>query len=156
CLPEARTITDKMQMQGEPVTLSNIESNIKKNFNIKEGEPENTLMKIILFPFRLIGLLLTAIGKVLDPLSDVIRILVGVVIILAGVSMVFALVVTGGILFGMFAGGVFSTPWLPGFRELDLPVHVFTAAFPGWIALAAGVAALIPCIFLILLGASAI
>jgi phage shock protein PspC (stress-responsive transcriptional regulator) len=32
-LPEARTITDKIQMQGEPVTLSNIESNIKRNFH---------------------------------------------------------------------------------------------------------------------------
>jgi phage shock protein PspC (stress-responsive transcriptional regulator) len=29
-LPEARSLTDKMEMQGEPVTLSNIESTIKK------------------------------------------------------------------------------------------------------------------------------
>jgi phage shock protein PspC (stress-responsive transcriptional regulator) len=30
-LPEAKTLTDKMEMQGQPVTLSNIESNIKKS-----------------------------------------------------------------------------------------------------------------------------
>ena len=36
-LSEARTITDKMQMQGEPVTLSNIESNIKKEFQYQRG-----------------------------------------------------------------------------------------------------------------------
>ncbi|NJN41913.1 MAG: PspC domain-containing protein [Flammeovirgaceae bacterium] len=29
-LPEAKTITEKMRMQGEPVTLSNIESTVKK------------------------------------------------------------------------------------------------------------------------------
>jgi len=34
-LPAAVTITDKMEMQGEPVTLSNIESNLKKNFKTK-------------------------------------------------------------------------------------------------------------------------
>ncbi|HEU5145856.1 MAG TPA: PspC domain-containing protein, partial [Chryseosolibacter sp.] len=67
CLPEARTLTDKMQMQGEPVTLSNIESNIKRNFNIREGEPESTMTKILLFPFRLIGLLLTALGRLIEP-----------------------------------------------------------------------------------------
>lgn len=31
-LPEARSITERMQMQGEPVTLSNIESTVKKKF----------------------------------------------------------------------------------------------------------------------------
>ena len=50
--PEAKSITEKMQMQGEPVTLSNIESNIKKSFNVDEGK-ENAFVKILLFPFRL-------------------------------------------------------------------------------------------------------
>jgi phage shock protein PspC (stress-responsive transcriptional regulator) len=155
-LPEARTITDKMQMQGEPVTLSNIESNIKRNFNIREGESENTLTKIILFPFRLIGLLLTALGNIIEPLADVVRVVIGVLIILVGVSLVFSIVVTAAVLFGLFAGGVFATPWMTEFHEMDLPIEVFTRAFPGWIAIAGTVAALIPSIFLILLGASTI
>ena len=155
-LSEARTITDKMQMQGEPVTLSNIESNIKKNFNIREGDPESTLTKILLFPFRLLGLLLTALGKIIEPLVDIVRVLLGVMIILVGVSLVFSIVVTAGVLFGMFAGGVISTPWINEFNEMDLPIEVFTRAFPGWIAIAGVVAALIPSIFLILLGASTI
>ena len=156
CLPEARTLTDKMQMQGEPVTLSNIESNIKRNFNIREGEAESTLTKILLFPFRLIGLILTALGKMIGPLADLLRVVVGVIIVLMGISMVFSIVVTAGVLFGLFAGGVFSTPWLSDFNDMDLPVEVFTRAFPGWVALAGIVAALVPSIFLILLGASAI
>ena len=152
-VPEARTITDKMQMQGEPVTLSNIESNIKKNFNIKEGE-ESALTKILLFPFRLIGLILTGLGRILDPLVDVVRVIIGVMIILMGVGLVFSIVVTAGILFGLFAGGVFSTPWMAEFH--DIPMEIFTRAFPGWIAVAAVLAALVPSIFIILLGASAI
>jgi len=35
-LPEARSITERMQMQGEPVTLSNIESNIKKKRTVRK------------------------------------------------------------------------------------------------------------------------
>jgi hypothetical protein len=45
-LPEAKTLTDKMEMQGQPVTLSNIESNIKKSLKVEGGE-ENILVKIL-------------------------------------------------------------------------------------------------------------
>lgn len=155
-LPEARSLTDKMQMQGEPVTLSNIESNIKKKFNIKEGETESTLAKILLFPFRLIGLILTGLGKSIEPVVDIVRVMIGIMIILTGVAMVFCLVVTAGVLFGIFTAGAFSEPWIVEFHEMSLPIDIFTRAFPGWIVIAAVVAALVPSIFLILLGASAI
>ena len=56
-LPEARSLTDKMQMQGEPVTLSNIESTIKKSQTEKAAGEETTITKILLFPFRLIGMI---------------------------------------------------------------------------------------------------
>src|SRR5690606_8387089 len=66
-LPEAHTLTDRMQMQGEPVTLSNIESNIKKGLDLKEGADESTLTKILLFPFRVIAFLITGLAKILTP-----------------------------------------------------------------------------------------
>lgn len=34
--PNANTLTEKMEMQGEPITLSNIESNIKQSLNLEE------------------------------------------------------------------------------------------------------------------------
>ena len=37
-----------MEMQGEPVTLSNIESNIKKNLNVDPDKEESTATKILL------------------------------------------------------------------------------------------------------------
>jgi phage shock protein PspC (stress-responsive transcriptional regulator) len=155
-LPEAKTLTDKMQMQGEPVTLSNIESNIKKNFNIKEGEEESALTKILLFPFRLIGLILTGLGRVIEPLVDIVRVLIGILIILTGISLVFGIVVTAGVLFGLFASGTMAPPWMGELNDMHLPLEVFTRAFPGWVAIAGVVAALVPSIFLILLGASTI
>ena len=51
-LPEATSLTDRMEMQGEPVTLSNIESNIKKNLNVDPNKEESTATKILLLPFR--------------------------------------------------------------------------------------------------------
>lgn len=156
CLPEARSITDKMQMQGEPVTLSNIESNIKKNLNIGEGEQESTLARILLFPFRLLGALLTALGKILHPLADVIRILMGAAIILAGASTVFIVVVVVGILFGIFAGGALPVSWMTDLPDVGLSFDVFARAFPTWIAFAAAAAIIIPSVFIILLGASII
>jgi len=151
-LPEAKTITDKIQMQGEPVTLSNIESNIKKGFNIKEGEEESTATKILLFPFRLIGAILMALGKVIGPLLEIIRVAIGVIIVLMGIGLVFSIIVTAGLLLGIFG----SVPGFGPFHEMEIPMQVFTRAFPGWLAVAAVVAAIVPSIFIILLGASAI
>jgi phage shock protein PspC (stress-responsive transcriptional regulator) len=156
CLPEARSLTDKMQMQGEPVTLSNIESNIKKNFNIREGEDESTMTRILLFPFRLIGLILSWLAKIIGPLADIVRVVIGMIIIFTGLALIFSVVVTAGALFGLFTAGAFSNPWIAEFSDMELPIEVFTRAFPGWIAIAGIVASLVPSIFMVLLGASVI
>ncbi len=151
CLPEARTLTDKMRMQGEPVTLSNIESNIRRNFNVREGEQESTITTILLFPFKVIGLFLTWLSKIIGPLGEVIRVAAGVIVTLAGIGMVLSMVVLGAVLLGIFTG---STPFIGGIGDVEMPMEVFTRAFPGWIALAGIVAGLIPSIFVILLGTS--
>ena len=105
--PEARSITEKMQMQGEPVTLSNIEENVKKSFNVKEGE-ENVFVKILLFPFRLIALVINGLAEILGPLLkflvEAIRILFGVVVILLGFSLMFSFVVTMAFFLGIGTG----------------------------------------------------
>lgn len=106
-LPEAKTITEKMEMQGEPVTLSNIESNIKKSLNVQEEKEESFITKVVLFPFRLIASLFKAIamafGPVLVFLVEFIRIVAGLFILMFGLSMVFSVVVGGGTLIGFFS-----------------------------------------------------
>lgn len=93
--PEAKTITQKMEMQGEPVTLSNIEENVKKSLRVDEGE-ENMLVKILLFPFRLIALIINGIGKILGPILkfavDLIRIAFGVILMTVGLAIMIALI----------------------------------------------------------------
>jgi phage shock protein PspC (stress-responsive transcriptional regulator) len=155
-LPEARTLSDKVQMQGEPVTLSNIESTIKKSQTEKVAEDESTLTKILLFPFRLIGMVLRAIGMILVPILEIIRVCFGVVVILIGVCLLFSVIVTAGILFGIFSAGAFEPSWLNEMSDSSIPFHTLTNAFSGWTAFAGFLASCVPSIFLILLGASVI
>jgi phage shock protein PspC (stress-responsive transcriptional regulator) len=104
-VPEAKTITEKMQMQGEPVTLSNIEQNIKKNFEANENGEESTLLKILLFPFRLVAIVFGAIAKVAGPLAvfilSIIRIGAGVLLVVISVALIISLVTILGIGLGL-------------------------------------------------------
>lgn len=154
-LPPAVSITDKMQMQGEPVTLSNIESNIKKGLNVQEGE-ENVFVKILLFPFRVIGLILTGLGKVLYPLIEVIRVAFGIVVTFTGVSLLFAVIVTTGILFGLISGVAVPIHWGVPFNEAALPMEAISRAIPTMTAVAGFMGAIIPGIMITLLGISVI
>jgi phage shock protein PspC (stress-responsive transcriptional regulator) len=153
-LPEARSLTDRMQMQGEPVTLSNIESNIKKNLNEDPEKEESALTKIILFPFRVIGMALNVLGKILVPIAEIIRVAIGVFIVLFGVGLLFTVVVSGGILLGVFTTTSFSFPWLMDHSEMGMPMHIFINSIPTWVVVAGFGAALIPVIFIMLLGSS--
>lgn len=144
-LPEARTLTDKMQMQGEPVTLSNIESSLKKNQSEKATD-EDTFSKIILFPFRLIGIILNGLGKVLGPLVDVVRVIVGAMVMCIGITFVLGVV-------AFFATILFVVPWAAEMNEI---VNAFFRAFPTWLTIASAIATVVPGIFVILLGISII
>lgn len=97
-LPEAKTITEKMQMQGEPVTLSNIESTVKKGLNEKEQGEESLLAKIVLFPFRLIAMVINGASAMLGPLFkvvvDVFRVAIGIVLSLTGLLGMLSLLFT--------------------------------------------------------------
>jgi len=154
-LPEAKSLTDRMEMQGEPVTLSNIESNIKKNLNVDSEKEESTATKILLFPFRLIGLLLGVLGKILVPLFEILRVAIGIVVILLGVTLMFTTIVTGGVFVGLFSASAFSWPTF-SYDDVSMPLEVFTNSFSGWMVFAACIAAIIPSILITLFGASII
>jgi phage shock protein PspC (stress-responsive transcriptional regulator) len=154
-LPEARSLTDRMEMQGEPVTLSNIESNIKKNLNVDPNKEESALTKILLLPFRIIGILLSVLAKLLVPLVELLRVAIGVVIVLLSMALIFSMVVAGGAFIGLFSSSALSRPWIP-IDNVNMPLEVFANSFSGWLIVAAFVAAIIPAIFIMILGISVI
>ncbi|MEO1052455.1 MAG: PspC domain-containing protein [Bacteroidota bacterium] len=158
-LPEAKTITDKVQMQGEPVTLSNIESNVKKSLNVNENEEENIFVKILLFPFRLISTLISGLGKALGPLAlfivDFIRIIVGIVMTITGLSLMFSALVILGVFLGLITK---DSALFFGITNLEsaIPMDIFLNSFPVFTGISAFLALLIPSILIVLLGISMI
>lgn len=151
-LPEARSLTDRMQMQGEPVTLSNIESNIKKNLNVDQDQQESTATKILLFPFRLIGMILRALGKIIVPLVEAIRVIIGILISMFGICIVLVALISGALLLGIISSGILSS----GELRDAFPIEVFTTTAPGWMIFAGFIGTIVPGIFIVLLGISVI
>jgi phage shock protein PspC (stress-responsive transcriptional regulator) len=115
--PMAKTLTDKMHMKGEPITLENIETNIKRNINASD-KIEGSLTKLLLFPFRAISAIFTAIGPLVRFAGTAARIFGGVLMIIVGVITTFGIVVA--LLSGLGLMG--TLPIVLG----DVPVHYFT------------------------------
>ena len=150
--PEAKSITDKMQMQGEPVTLSNIENTIKKNLNVKDGEEENVLVKVLLFPFRLIAIVFAGLGRALGPfllfIVEAIRVIFGIFIVFTAVVLLFALLVATGVYLSFIgADSNFFTNVIN-----DFPLEIFNRSFPPFLFISSFVAILIPIVGLALIG----
>ncbi|MCA6407462.1 MAG: PspC domain-containing protein [Cytophagales bacterium] len=159
-LPQANSITEKMEMQGEPVTLSNIESTVKKSLNEKEEE-ESTLAKIVLFPFRLIATFITVLGKILGPLVKVlvefIRVVFGLAIFFIGLALLISIVIAGGMLLGFFTTSILPDYWGGGeIQGLSLPAEAIRNTFPVWSMVAAFTIILIPSLAILLSGSSII
>jgi phage shock protein PspC (stress-responsive transcriptional regulator) len=156
-LPEARTLTDRMQMQGEPVTLSNIESTIKKNQETEGAvRQESDLTKILLFPFRVIGTVLQALAKIIGPLAEALRVIIGIFIVGIGLMFLVSILGTAGVMLGIFSGAMVDVPWQNQAHELGIPLDAFLRAFPGWVIFSGFLALIVPALIVLLLGISVI
>ncbi len=151
--PEAKTITEKMQMQGEPVTLSNIEDNVKKSFNAKDGE-ESAFVKVLLFPFRLIAMIFKALGELLGPFLrfalEALRILVGVFLVFIGATIMVSLTISLAVVFGV--GGTMEH-WV---EFGDFPAAELFNSLGVFTVVCAYFASMIPALLILLCGISII
>ena len=152
--PEASSITDRMQMKGEEVTLSNIDENIKKERVEEDFGPkgEGAFTKVLLFPFRLVGKILSGISRALAPLMlfivAVVRIFTGGIISIVGLSMMFSVLFVAGIVLGLYNGEWYT---LNGdFADIPYEVLDNTIPYAGLIAL--GIVIFIPFLFVFIAG----
>lgn len=100
--PAANTLTEKMEMQGEPITLSNIETNIKRGLNLSEADgQEPPLTRLLLFPFRAIAIIISGLGKLLKGIGPILRIVIGALLIGAAVASLLGILIGGGFGIGM-------------------------------------------------------
>jgi len=148
--PEAKTLTDRMQMEGEPVTLANIEKKIKESLNLDEDDQENLLTKILLFPFRVIAMLIDFLGGVMQPMGGFVGQLLKVV---AGGFMIFlSFAVVSALLIGIMAlFGFTGQDWL---QFGNVPADVVRRSFPAGGFAFGLVALLIPFLSLGMVGTS--
>ncbi len=146
--PEARSITEKMQMQGEPVTLSNIEQNVKKGLKMDQGE-ESPLVKVLLFPFRLIAIIINGLGKFLGPafnlLGEILRIAFGVFLVVLGFVIMIGLTMA---LFGLFG----FAGWENYVHVGDIPIELIQRSLDSWSLTAGYVVMIVPALAVSLLG----
>ncbi|WP_192821606.1 GIN domain-containing protein [Rufibacter sp. LB8] len=149
-VPEAKTITERVQMQGNPVTLSSIEESVKNTLNMKDANgQESTLAKVLLFPVRLVSQIIQVLSRMLNPILGfvitMVRVFAGLMLMLVSGAFLIALMVGLATSLGIEAGNEFI-------HIGDIPATAFFNAVPGWLIWAAFFAGIIPALLLFLLG----
>ena len=149
-LPEAKTVTEKAQMQGKPLTLSGIENSLKSSLQPDgANQEESPMVRLILLPVRLVSQILVVLSRVLGPVINallvVVRIFAGIILIIMGISGIVALV---SLL--LVSTGVIQDA---SFVDINnVPNNFFFTDFPLFGKIAGFLAGLIPAAFLIILG----
>lgn len=146
--PEAQTLTEKMEMKGQPITLTNIEHNIKRSLNINDNAEESPITKVLLFPFRFIALIVNGLGKALGPfiggLASVVRVFVGVIMLIIAFSLMIAALAVAGVGLGISTGASFG--------DSDLPLQLLREDIGAPMIMAGFVAVFLPFLGMAVLG----
>ena len=151
--PEAKTTADKLQMEGEKVTIDNIEKKIRQEFNsmketIEDGA--NNVKKKVNDGFQKNGKkaksgfqdFLDTLGKIIVAFFNVIGKFIGVIIIITSAVVLVSLIIA------LFSVGSFE---ILGYGDefINFPTFIYDSLIPYWI-LAIALLVLIGFPFLIL------
>ena len=154
-IPVAETTTEKLQMKGEPVNISNIEKKIREEFNdvsenIKDGvnNVADKVKKSDIQNKAKSGFqeLIDVIAKILSAIFNVFGKFIGAILILIAASTII------GLILGALSLGSFE---ILGFGEefVEYPNFFFDSVLPPWLLTLFGFFAIgIPFIILFLLG----
>lgn len=115
--PKAQTLTEKMEMVGQPITLENIETNVKQALQ-PDKQQETTFTKLLLLPFRIFAAIFSGLAPFAKFILSAIRIFAGLIMIIIGASAVFSLIIA---LFGIVGGwGSWGS-----FEDVPFPANFF-------------------------------
>jgi len=125
-MPEARTTAEKLEMTGEPVTISNIEKKVREEFDNVSDKFKNAnydeMGNRVKTGAEKIG---SSLGDFIIALLRVFSKILGVILIIAGLFILAALFIA---VFTLGSSSVIDVPW-QGFIEAgnftDYPVWVF-------------------------------
>ena len=121
--PLAKTLTEKMEMTGQPITLENIETNVRRALQPEISE-ENTFTKLLLLPFRAIAAVFQGLTPLLKFVVVIARVFAGLILMLMGGSVVI------GLLVALFAFLGFSDLPFGGIDEDFMPLNFFLNEVP--------------------------
>lgn len=91
-IPQAKTVSQKLEMRGSPVNLTSIRDNVEETIDEFKKKDKTRFKKIASFPVLLIRYLVKFIGKIFATLIPILRVLIGIVFTVAGASLVAAIV----------------------------------------------------------------
>jgi phage shock protein PspC (stress-responsive transcriptional regulator) len=150
--PMAKSITERIEMKGGAITLTNIENTLQQNIKPESPKEESSVKRLLLFPFRILGEILNGLGRALGPFGrfiiDFVRVIFGLLIFVLGMLIVVAPL----IFLGIYAEVLTDNDW--GYFLDGVPVEAFVETFPFWLAISAAMVAIIPGIVITLLGIS--
>ncbi len=125
--PMAQTLTQKMEMKGEAVTIENIDSNIKQSLHSPSSgfrKKESAIATILLFPFRILGQLFQGLGKGLSHLGPFFRVVLGVMLCLLGLGLIVGSIGSTAVFYGLLTDhNWFTADHNLGFLARDLPAN---------------------------------
>lgn len=152
--PQAKSITERIEMKGGAITLDNIENTIKENLNPIPPVQESQTKKLLMAPFRFLGKVINKLGEALGPLGKfllaVVRVFFGLIISFIGIAIIITPIVLLGVYFQL-------VPVEDSMIVLDnIPAEWISDILPVWLAIAVGFSILIPGLIILLLGISVI
>ena len=105
-VPKASSLTQKMELSGQALTIENIDSNIKSQaFN--SPKTESPIAKLLLAPFRILASFIGLFGVFVRPLGALIRIVAGVFLLFLGITIGISALVATAMFFGVITDGQF-------------------------------------------------
>ena len=144
-IPKAQTTTEKLEMTGEPVNLSNIEKKVREEFAAFSDKVENAdyekMGNQAKSGAEKVG---SAIGEIFMTIFSIFAKFIGAVLL------IFSIFVLGGILIGGFTFGSTTFVDMPWQSYYDA---VIVSEFPIWLVVLLSILAVgIPFFFLLILG----
>lgn len=129
--PEAKSVTDRMQMAGEPITLNSIEENIRRNIHFNNPENEKLMTKILMFPFRVLAMIVDALGPIFLFILTAARVFLAIILFILSLSLIFTIMLAVGVLFQILPDA--SYVHIDGFSVLpllnEISPYLVSAAF---------------------------
>jgi phage shock protein PspC (stress-responsive transcriptional regulator) len=124
--PEAKTITEKMDMEGEPITLENIEQKFQSHID-SDNKAESFFAKILLFPFRIFAAILPAFKGLLNVIRWIVQYVVGGALIIVALAIMVGLSIISSVGISGFDHGIIQVQFWEA-----IPIFLLRNDLPSW------------------------